>query len=657
MQVDGVERDLDRTLGDVARALGTGRLEEATALLGGVYSLGERETRLASVLSKRLIKEEKFEDALLFARRAWLGDTTNLERLLDFGWALRKAGKIDKAIEIFDQAAELAPGRVDIKKNLVSWLTQANRLEEAAPVAAEIAELEPDDFDGVFFRANILRQIGQTDVAVAVLRETLTGRNASIDEWQRFLSFGAAYADPDQAMSLARELSERWPESEEVAKRASSIASRAGRTEDAVYFARRAVALNSQNPAAHRRLSSLLTGIRFNSEAFEHAMIAARLAPDEASFRVFLASHFRRAGRLADAMSELSVALMLEPQNRDALLDLITVLQMRGQSANGDMVRRQAEAMFPNDPAFSPGGGNNLDEEYWDDPNSSLAPETDQILERLALRADRRWIPKTRFGRWIAPLRDQARVTWALIMRETKTRFGKAGWGYAWALIEPIMHIALLGASMAFFRGDHAPLGHYYIVFHITGIVIYLMFIATSTHLTTTLRNTTLLKLPLVHLNDIFFAKAILELLIGIVVEVVLLFGCFLAGYDYWPNDPLGMLTVMFVTWVMAIGIGITNCMVALIWEPWDMLWINVARVLYFISGMFYLAEYLPPYYLKYLMWNPLLHSLTWNRAAFYHNYTPFILSRGYLVAFAVVALTVGLVLERIMRRRTMVYV
>ena len=41
-------------------------------------------------------------------------------------------------------------------------------------------------------------------------------------------------------------------------------------------------------------------------------------------------------------------------------------------------------------------------------------------------------------------LRSQRRVIHALIIRETRTRFGDSRLGYGWALIEPILHIALL---------------------------------------------------------------------------------------------------------------------------------------------------------------------------------------------------------------------
>lgn len=75
LEAEQTANGLEDALNSVARALKIGHLEEAAARLGLVHSLGERETRLNNVLAKKLFKEQKFDTAVLFAERAWLGDT------------------------------------------------------------------------------------------------------------------------------------------------------------------------------------------------------------------------------------------------------------------------------------------------------------------------------------------------------------------------------------------------------------------------------------------------------------------------------------------------------------------------------------------------------------------------------------------------------
>jgi capsular polysaccharide transport system permease protein len=209
---------------------------------------------------------------------------------------------------------------------------------------------------------------------------------------------------------------------------------------------------------------------------------------------------------------------------------------------------------------------------------------------------------------------------------------------------------------MAMFRGVKAPLGHHFIVFHFSAIMVYLTFIHTTAHLQASAKQIALLQLPMVQLNDIFIAKAIMELVIGIVASVGLLIGFYFAGYQYMPVDPLGMLLALTSAWLLGCGIGMINCMISTKFEAWNMLWLMLSRSLYFISGVFYLPGFLPPTYLHYLIWNPLLHAIDWNRSAFYPDYHWLLLSKGYLVLCAFASIFVGLALERMLRKSALVY-
>jgi capsular polysaccharide transport system permease protein len=647
---------LEDVLNAVGRALKNGRLEEAAALLGPVRSMGERETRLSNALAHGLIKEQKFDTAVLFAKRASMGDPSNVERLVSYGWALRKAGRQKGAIRVLDRAANLSPGRVDIKKTQAAWLLQSERLEEAASVAAQIVALEPDDTGHVYFQANILRQLGQIDTAVALLRKAAESDRSTQDDWRRLQSFLLANGTRSEAAELAAEIAMRWPDSAEANGRASQLLLHAGRGKDAVQFARQAVALNPDDAAAHRRLSALLTGVQFNSEAFEHALIAANLEPGNAGSRIFLARQYRRMGRLSDALAELSVALMIDPSSRKGLLDFIELLKLRGQQSNGELVRRRALELYPDDPAFL------TEEVAYEDPTIVSMAQNDAVFEspavtaRLHTRRASRKAPATPIDKAAAAIATHGRVIWALLLREVQTRYGKTQLGFVWAFLEPLMHIGMLGVSMAMFRGTKAPLGHYYIVFHFSAIMPYLVFIHATSHLSNSAKQVALLQLPMVQLNDLFIAKGILELVIGIVVSVGLLTGFYFTGYEYMPVNPLGMLLAMTSVWLLGCGIGMINCMLSTKFEAWIMIWQSFSRAFYFISGIFYLPGQLPPSYLKYLIWNPLLHAIDWNRSAFYPDYHWALLSKGYLVGCAVASIFVGLTLERMLRKSALVY-
>ena len=71
----------------------------------------------------------------------------------------------------------------------------------------------------------------------------------------------------------------------------------------------------------------------------------------------------------------------------------------------------------------------------------------------------------------------QCRVIHALIIRESRTRFGEAKLGYGWALLEPILHITMLSAVFSLMMQGRPPIGTHFFIFYFTGLVPYLMFV------------------------------------------------------------------------------------------------------------------------------------------------------------------------------------
>ena len=73
----------------------------------------------------------------------------------------------------------------------------------------------------------------------------------------------------------------------------------------------------------------------------------------------------------------------------------------------------------------------------------------------------------------------QARVVSALILRETRTRFGRHRLGYLWALVEPVALIAMLLVVFQL-AGRSSPAGLDAVGFLTTGLIPYLLFIRTA---------------------------------------------------------------------------------------------------------------------------------------------------------------------------------
>ena len=242
-------------------------------------------------------------------------------------------------------------------------------------------------------------------------------------------------------------------------------------------------------------------------------------------------------------------------------------------------------------------------------------------------------------------LRTQGRVIHALIIRETRARFGDSKLGYGWALLEPIAHILTLSLVFAVLMRGRPPIGEEFFIFYYTGIIPYHMFVHTSSSMTYAIAgNGSLLQLPLVGTFDVLMARGLLELLTDTLVAVVLLAGFGALGLGALPQDFAGVSTSLLVVWLLGCGCGFL--------KSWDKIWGQLTRLLYFCSGIFYVPGMMPDWIRDILAWNPVLHAVDWFRSSFFREYEPHWLDRSYLLTFAVVALLVGLGLERGLQRR-----
>lgn len=241
------------------------------------------------------------------------------------------------------------------------------------------------------------------------------------------------------------------------------------------------------------------------------------------------------------------------------------------------------------------------------------------------------------------------RVTVAIILRETKTRFGKNKLGYLWAVIEPVAYVAILLLVRSRLHAS-IPFGENLFVFFITGILVYRTFIAIAGRTMKAITaNSALLTYPLVKPMDTVLARIILEALTMLVVFGIFFAFLALVSEQEVIHYPSRFAAAVTATILLGAGIGTFNAVVSVLFPAWERLWSILGFPLFILSGVFYLPQALPPALQKILYFNPILHCVEWLRHATYLDYTP-LLDRAYILVFAIVSLTLGMFLERIYR-------
>jgi capsular polysaccharide transport system permease protein len=247
-----------------------------------------------------------------------------------------------------------------------------------------------------------------------------------------------------------------------------------------------------------------------------------------------------------------------------------------------------------------------------------------------------------RLPRWAS-----LRTITALILREMSTTYGKSPGGYAWAVLEPALGLAVLVAVFSLgFRSP--PLGDNFAIFYASGLLPFMLAMGTSVKVQQSINfSRQLLSYPRVTFLDALLARLILHVLTQLTVSV-LLFGTILSVFE---TRTVLRLETLLNAYAMAIavgfGIGVLNCVLVSRNQVWASIWSVITRPLFIVSGVIFLPEKIPQPYRGWLEWNPLLHVTGEARRAFYFSYKGEYVDSIYAYGVALICTVAGLLLLR----------
>lgn len=242
---------------------------------------------------------------------------------------------------------------------------------------------------------------------------------------------------------------------------------------------------------------------------------------------------------------------------------------------------------------------------------------------------------------------QRLRVLFAMIVRETGTKFGRSYGGYFWAIAEPLGGIVMLtlGFSIAL---REPPMGNNFALFYATGVIPFMLFSNVSRSVAAAIQtNRGLLRYPVVTPLDTVFSKFILDVLTMFMVAVLLFSGVILF-YGLVVDFDAGAAALAFtLAALLGLGLGTLNCVLFGFFPTWKNVWGVLTRPLFLMSGMFYTFQSLPVVVQDVLWWNPLIHVVGLMRAAFYSGYEAEYASPLYVLGISGVLFVIGAYLLR----------
>ena len=207
---------------------------------------------------------------------------------------------------------------VDLKTNLVLALSDSNRLEQSLPLWQELVELCQDDpAKKDVYQAHLAccyMQLDQVSECTSIMGQ-LNGEMGQSPFVQLMrVRLAEKHRQPTEALRLAREVLERFPNDTGVLNRIGQILLETESWDEAEAVFRQSLLLLDDNPVAHDGLAAVhLEHDRFD-EAVEHALLAVGLIHYFPSAHFHLGVALHGAGREEEAVAAFETCLAMRYQ-------------------------------------------------------------------------------------------------------------------------------------------------------------------------------------------------------------------------------------------------------------------------------------------------------------------------------------------------------
>lgn len=216
--------------------------------------------------------------------------------------------------------------------------------------------------------------------------------------------------------------------------------------------------------------------------------------------------------------------------------------------------------------------------------------------------------PKVKDG-----FRIQIEVIKALLLREMITLWGRKNIGFLWVLFEPLVIIIVITIVIYIVKSYTGGL-----TFRLFGVDL-LAFLVTGYSIATLWRRTPIRMSAalaanrglLVHRNvkpfDLYMSRYILEI-VGVTLSFIVILVGFVS-FDLMPAP--ASYELMVAAWILMLwftfGLSFVIAPIMSKGTYYNFAWIGISIVLYFLSGSFYMVDWLPAKLQVILLWNPML--------------------------------------------------
>ncbi|VAV86957.1 hypothetical protein MNBD_ALPHA06-776 [hydrothermal vent metagenome] len=250
-----------------------------------------KKRKINSILKRAMaaIADGRALDAVKLAIRALNMDEDSAPANHVMAVAVEKLGHLSKALDFYQRAWELNPSDADIYQNLslVAW--KLDLLPAAEKFLRLFLEMKPGDIDGVINLSGVLRDNGQFEDAIELLKTALFANEAVPSLWNALGTVLLEQGEPEQALTFYDEALRLQPEFSRGWHNVAYAAGLLGDRERAIAAGRKAL-INPASPEDRETmrygLGESLLAVGEVAEGWQN--YAARLHPDYEKSMLFV---------------------------------------------------------------------------------------------------------------------------------------------------------------------------------------------------------------------------------------------------------------------------------------------------------------------------------------------------------------------------------
>lgn len=233
----------------------------------------------------------------------------------------------------------------------------------------------------------------------------------------------------------------------------------------------------------------------------------------------------------------------------------------------------------------------------------------------------------------------------ALIIRESRTRYGASSFGYLWAIILPVAWIFTF-YCIFLATGRIVPFYEGITPFIASGIITYHAFQKTYDFTAKAIKNNkALLYFHRVQPIDLFFSRAMLDGGTYITIFFIIILSDMMWFSQYSFSNIFYILGGLILSSFLGTGLAICIAAIALTSHSIFNTVSVVLRPLFFISGIFFLPANIPHFALEFLQYNPIMQLIDLVREGLFVSYTSMIFNLSYVLGWIIGLFAIGFIL------------